>query len=178
MLFAMAGAMMLRTHYKAEAWPVAGAAAYMLDRQTSIVATFGKIEKNFLVSAPDAFHCWIQCNGYAIDFMAPVFPETLKAAGVSARIARNMFQRPIADSARFVPDLVDDRAFALLPDVGRTRAIFEYFEAHACAFDLVHICCEWYRPPPKRISETMDIADDLGRIERLRLGGPTVTGVW
>jgi hypothetical protein len=110
--------------------------------------------------------------------MAAVFPDTLKAAGMSAPTARKMFQRPIADLASFVRDLAHDRAFALLPDARRTQAISEFFEANACAADLVQICCEWYRRPPKRISEKMDIADNFGRVERLRLNGPTVTGVW
>ena len=87
--------------------------------------------------------------------MAPVFPDTLKAAGISPPIARKMFQRPIADSASFVQDLAHDGTFALLPDAHRTQAISEYFEANACAADLVQICCEWYGRPPKRISETM-----------------------
>jgi uncharacterized membrane protein (DUF485 family) len=53
-----------------DALPVAGAAAYMVDAKTSLVATFGKIEDDMLVATPDAFHCWVQYDGYAIDFMA------------------------------------------------------------------------------------------------------------
>jgi Protein of unknown function (DUF2026) len=178
MFFAATGAMILKAHYKIGSWPVGGAAAYMLDAKASLVATFGKIEHNMLVSAPDAFHCWVQCGGYAIDFMAPLFPDKLKAAGISAPISRKMFQRPLTDMASSFQDLAHEGAFALLPDARRTRAIPEYIEANACAADLAHICCHWYRPPPERISETLDIVDNIGQLEHLQLSGPRITGVW
>ncbi len=176
--FAVAGAIVLRKHYQLKALPVAGAAAYMVDSNSSFVATFGKIEDGMLVSSPEAFHCWVQCDGYAIDFMAPVFRENLQAAGFSSPIARRMFQRPLVEMAESSAELDCDGAFSLFPDSERTQAMIENFEAKASSGDLANICSHWYRRPPKRISETLDMANDLGKVERLTLHGPEVSGVW
>lgn len=176
--FAVAGAIILRQHYKLKALPVAGAAAFMVDSDTSLVATFGKIEDGMLVSSSEAFHCWVQCDGYAIDFMAPVFRENLQAAGNSSSIARKMFQRPLAEMAQSSSELDSNGAFSLFPSSERTEAMFKNFEAKASFGDLANVCSHWYRRPPKRISETLDMADDLGKVERLTLHGPEVSGVW
>lgn len=176
--FAVAGAIILRQHYKFKALPIAGAATYMVDSETSLVATFGKFEDDMLISTPDAFHCWIQCDGYAIDFMAPVFRENLQSAGISATIARKMFQRPLAQMASSSAELICDGAFSLFPDAERTQAMIENFETKATSGDLANVCSNWYRRPPKRMSETIDMANDLGKIERLNLHSPEVSGVW
>ena len=176
--FAVAGAIILRQHYQLKALPVAGAAAYMVDSNTSLVATFGKIEDGMLVSSAEAFHCWVQCDGYAIDFMAPIFRENLQAVGISSPVTRKMFQRPLVEMAESSAELDSDGAFSLFPNSERTQAIIENFEAKASSGDLANICSHWYRRPPKRISETFDLANNLGKPERLTLHGPEVSGVW
>lgn len=176
--FAIAGAIILRRHYKLKALPIAGAAAYMVDSDTSLLATFGIIEDGMLISSAEAFHCWVQCDGYAIDFMAPVFRENLQAAGNSSVIARKMFQRPLTEMAESSDELDSDGAFSLFPSSNRTQAMIENFEAKASSGDLADVCAQWYRRPPKRISETLDMANDLGKVERLTLHGPEVSGVW
>jgi len=176
--FAVAGAIILRQHYKCRALPVAGAAAYMVDADTSLVATFGKIEDDMLIATPDAFHCWIECDGYAFDFMAPVFRENLQAAGIPHAIARRMFQRPLAEMASLSAELTCEGAFSLFPDSERTQAMIESFDAKASSGDLANVCSHWYRRPPKRISETLNMANDLGKVIRLNLHGPEVSGVW
>lgn len=176
--FAVAGASILRKHYKFKALPVAGAAAYMVDTKTSLIATFGKIEADLLISTPDAFHCWIQCEGYAIDFMAPVFRENLRAAGTLSTIARKMFQRPLAEMATSFDELTHEGAFSLFPNSECTQAMIEDFEAKASSGDLANICSHWFRRPPKRIPDTLNMGNDLGKIEHLNLHGPEVCGVW
>lgn len=176
--FAVAGAIILRQHYQLKAIPVAGAAAYMVDSDTSLVATFGKIEHGMLVSSAEAFHCWVQCDGYVIDFMTPVFRENLQAAGISSPIARKMFQYPLAEMVESSVELDSDGAFSLFPSSERTQAMIENFEAKASFGDLANVCSHWYRRPPKRISETLDMSNDLGKVERLTLHGPEVSGVW
>lgn len=176
--FAVAGAILLRLHYKVKALPVAGAAAFMVDAKTSLVATFGKIEEDMLIATPEAFHCWVQCDGFAIDFMAPVFRENLQAAGISHATPRRMFQRPLAAMASTADELTSDGAFSLFPDQERTQAMIQNFEATASSGDLANVCTHWYRRPPKYIAETMDMANDLGKVIRLKLHGPEVAGVW
>lgn len=108
--FAIAGTLLLQRHYKLTALPVSGAAAYMVDADTSLVATFGKIEDDMLIATPEAFHCWVECDGYAIDFMAPVFRENLNAAGMRHATPRKMFQRPLSEMASSSAQLARDGA--------------------------------------------------------------------
>lgn len=176
--FAIAGAIVLRRHYKLSALPIAGAATYLVDVETAFVATFGKIEDDMLIATPEAFHCWIECNGYAIDFMAPVFRENLQAAGFPHAIPRKMFQRPLAEMASTSAALTHEGAFTLFPDRERTQAMIENFDRKAESGDLANICAHWYRRPPKRISETLDMASTGGAVTRLTLHAPEVSGVW
>ena len=150
----------------------------MVNSDTSLVATFGKIEGGMLVSSAEAFHCWVQCDGYAIDFMAPIFRENLQTAGISSPIARKMFQRPLVEMAVSFVSIDSDGAFSLFPSSDLTQAMIENFEAKASSADLANICSHWYRRPPKRISETFDMANDLGKVEHLTLHSPEVSGVW
>jgi hypothetical protein len=44
--------------------------------------------------------------------------------------------------------------------------------------DLMKVCLEWYRRPPKSLPSNIGMRDDLGNIFKLELHGPRVTGVW
>ncbi|MDD5177518.1 MAG: DUF2026 family protein [Sterolibacterium sp.] len=176
--FAIAGALILRRHYKLSALPVSGAAAYLVDYKTSLAATFGKIEDGMLVAGSDAFHCWIECDGFAIDFMAPVFRENMQAAGIPNTIARKMFQRPLSEAVSLLDDFTHEGVFSLVRDGERTQSMIENFDAKVSSGDLANVCSHWYRRPPKRIPETQGMADDRGGIEHLRLHGPEISGVW
>lgn len=153
-----------------KALPVAGAAAYLVDAKTSLVATFGIIEDDILLATPGACHCWVQRDGYAIDFIAPVFRENLLAAGISHATPRKMFQWPLAATE---DELTCDGTFSLFPDQERTRAMIQNFESTSSSGDLANACTHWYHRPPKRIAETMDMANNLGKVIRLRVSNKT-----
>jgi len=150
----------------------------LVDGESSLAATFGKLESDILVATPEAFHCWVECNGYAIDFMAPVFRENLQAAGIQHPTPRRMFQRPLAEMAPSSAELSKDGSFSLFPDRERTQAMIESFEQRLESSDLANICTHWYRRPPKRIPEVLDMGSNDGRITRLTLHGPEISGVW
>lgn len=176
----MAGAGILRKHYRLDAVAVSGAAAYVVNAEERFVATFGKVEADTLVAVPDAFHCWVQCSGYAIDFMSPVFPENLLSSGFAGAVPRRMFQRPLADisSISSMASDPEDGAFCLLPSQERTEAMVRNFSAKAANADLASICAYWYRRPPERIDEHLDMQNDLGAVARLALQGPQINGAW
>lgn len=176
--FAVAGAFLLQRHYGLNAIPVAGAAAYMVSEENSLVATFGKIEEDMLVSASDAFHCWVECDGYAIDFMAPVFRENLQSAGLLNTVPRRMLQRPLIQMVSTLSELTHEGSFSLARSIERTEQMHASFSAKHASSDLMNVCAHWYRRPPKRMSETLDMGNDLGEVVRLKLHGPEITGVW
>jgi hypothetical protein len=99
--FALIGAMILERKYKIKAIPMAGAAAFLFDAHSDPknLWLFGWFENQVLVSANDAFHCWIEADGVVIDFIAPLFVETFRAAGSPSIVPRRMFQKPQSEMA-------------------------------------------------------------------------------
>ena len=98
--FAMVGTEILRKYYKLNAVPLTGAAAFAVNAKESSVLTFGRFENDRLISASDAFHCWIECDGFAIDFMAPIFQESMQSSGHQNIVPRRMFQRRLEHMAQ------------------------------------------------------------------------------
>jgi len=49
-----------------------------------------------MVADSHAFHAWVEVEGHAIDFMAPLFTDAAQEEGL-ARVPRRMFQRPLAE---------------------------------------------------------------------------------
>lgn len=178
--FAIAGAQILREHYNLNAVPISGAAAYAVGVDNSLVATFGEIENNNFISTTDAFHCWIECEGYVIDFMSPVFQENLLFSGLKTAIPRRMFQRSRAAMSMFssFSEIFHEGAFCCIPSDERTVAMLKIFSDKPVNSDLANICRYWYRRPPKKIDHALDMRDDLGRVTHLKLHGPEIVGVW
>jgi hypothetical protein len=175
--FAIAGAEILREHYKRHATAVSGAALYVTSTQPLHALMFAKSIDEKIVSAPDAFHSWIECDGFAIDFMAPIFRENLQAQGYAGYVPRRMFQKPL-DEMTPPSEFSEEGQFFLSPDVERTQAMMTNFLARPVNSDLLDICLRWYRRPPRRIADQLAISNDLGEPVHLRLHGPDIAGSW
>ena len=178
--FSVAGAAILRQHYNLRAFPVAGGAVYSVNRNDALVATFGVIEKNQLKSSSKAFHSWIQCEDYALDFMAPIFQENMLSSGFNSKIARRMFQKKLTEMSPniFLDGFNQEGDFFLAPSEIRTKEIINNFNSKLANSDLANICIHWYRRPPKKIDKILKMQNDLGEITSLKLHSPEVTGVW
>src|SRR5438128_1410751 len=92
MFFSQAGAQIMRQHHGLNARAVAGGAVYRVEPETA--ATFGRVTQDNRLDEFDqaAFHCWVESDGVAIDFMAPVFRENLHGSGHESSAPRKMFQ--------------------------------------------------------------------------------------
>jgi Protein of unknown function (DUF2026) len=176
--FAMAGAALLRKYYKFDAVAVCGAAVYAVGSDDGVVATFGKVENNELTATADAFHCWVECKSYVIDFMSPIFQENLHEHGCLTTVPRRGFQKPLAAMSPTLPHNFHEGVFHLVGSRERTEAMIKTFGEEPASGDLVNLCLHWYRRPPRRIDSTFDIEDDLGNIALLKLHGPDVAGFW
>lgn len=179
--FAMTGAAILRKHYRLDAAAISGAAAYVVNSQDAIVATFGKVDGDTLTASPDAFHCWVECNGYVIDFMSPVFQENLRTySGCTSTIPRRMLQKPIAQmtSVSSLSSNPKEGAFCLVQSTERTESMKRSFSSKPSSGDFANICDYWYRRPPKNIDGYLDMRNDLGEVVRLALHGPEINGSW
>lgn len=178
MFFSVAGAAILREFYKKEAMQVAGAAFYLVNEQQRNVISFATVEEGQVQSSDTAFHAWVQCDGYVIDFMAPIFPETCAAGGHPFIAPRRMFQKKWVDMAPSHEHLGREGDFHLVPNSGLTINLRQSFLKKPAGADLVNICLHWYRRPPKSILPELQMQNDLGEITRIRLGNATVAGVW
>lgn len=176
--FAIIGAAILETKYKIEATPVAGAAAFAVDGKSGTVSTFGKILDDEFMSTEDGFHCWVQSRGVVIDFMAPLFRESLKTYGHDIAVPRRMFQKPLHEMAPSIHELRGKGAFFLQPNLELTQELFTSFSKRLTNTDLANVCLAWYERPPKSLPTNMGMQDDEGNSYFLRPKGPTLEGVW
>lgn len=176
--FALVGAAILNEHYKLNATPVAGAAQFTVNANDSLVTVFGQLENGELISKLEAFHCWVECDGYAIDFMAPIFHESMRSSGCQSRIPRRMFQKRLELMKPIHGEFPGEGAFFFLPNMSLTQAIITNFGNRNSNTDFGNICIEWFKRPPKRIPETLAIRNDLGEITTLKLQGPNIESAW
>lgn len=178
--FSFAGAALLREFYRKEAIEVAGAAFYLVDGEGSEknALSFAMLENEQVQSSSTAFHAWVQCDGYIVDFMAPIFPETCAAFGHPFIPPRRMFQRKLTNMALSHEHLDQEGDFYLTPNLELTTNMHKSFLQKPANLDLVNICLSWYRRPPKPIVSELQIQNDLGKTIRIKLENTSVSGTW
>jgi len=64
----------------------------------------------------NAFHCRIVCDNEIIDFMAPVFRESIQSAGVASNCPEKMFQKHIELMSQHYDSLNNSGDFYLKPN--------------------------------------------------------------
>ncbi|MBP0714337.1 DUF2026 family protein [Burkholderia sola] len=178
MFFSVAGARILREFYKKDAIPVAGAAFLLVDEERRNAMSFASLTNGLVQSTDTSFHAWVLCDGYAIDFMTPVFPETCKAEGHPFIAQRRIFQKRWADMAQSHEHLDCEGDYYFVPNPELTADLLESFFKKPAGGDLVNVCLHWYRKPPKSILPELQMQNDLGEVIRIKLQNCTVSGAW
>jgi hypothetical protein len=177
--FSVAGAHLVEQFYKKRCQPVAGAAFYKLDDEAGTVLSFADQDKNHDdLSSGKGFHCWVMCDDYIVDFMAPLFRESLQAIGLTGNCSRRMFQKPrssMVDSPLLLRKPGDSY---LLPNVDRTRQILKEFFSTSGNQDLLNMCAHWYKRPPKDMPRQLSMTDNEGAIIQMKLSDLTLVGAW
>lgn len=131
------GAYILNHHYGLNAKAYSGFAAYHLGVEQ--ILGFGTIVDGELVSSEDAFHTWIEVDGWLIDFMAPEFPIVMSNFGVQTPIPRKMMQREIAQMTYNPDEMIAAGDFMVFPDVKVSNAIINHIESKSAVVDLIDI---------------------------------------
>lgn len=176
--FSLAGAAILRIHYKKEAHALAGAMCLMSDMRDSSVMCFAKIENNEVHSSVDAFHAMVACDGYLIDFMTPIFPETAASSNHAFLPPAKSFQRKIETMKPSPADLVRDGDFFFDPNMELTDSLLRKVVENQFLTDVVQGCSDWYRKPPKTIPSVLTIRNEKGQVSHVRLKDASVIGAW
>jgi hypothetical protein len=176
LFFSIAGAYLLdRSHAFKGARPVAGIAGYNLRTPTNLSIIFGAVENGEWSSDENNFHCWIEVDGWIIDFTAPLFDDMAPSERKGAPVPRLMFQKPaVAD----VENMETPGAYMHVPNSQLTAALMAYFVQKPAHSDLIDICKQWYERPPKKMASSIGISDQHGTVKEVRLSRLRVEGAW
>lgn len=175
--FGFIGAAILRMHYKLPAEPVVGMAAYCLnDRNDILVFADEENPENPLTSSN--FHCWVQVNGWFIDFSSPLFSEMLAATGSTQKCGRKMLQKRLVEAARSPAELHAAGQFYCLPIQTQTREASEGFMAVPLTTDIERVCTEWFSRPPKKEVKMIQVRHPGNIAIPTFLSPLRINGVW
>lgn len=84
--------MILRQHYRLTATLSAGCLAIMIDEANANIVVYGRHEADVFVNDEKAFHAWVQCDGWLIDFMALIMGTSLREDGGNWEVPRYMLK--------------------------------------------------------------------------------------
>jgi Protein of unknown function (DUF2026) len=173
--FATVGMMILRKHYHIPATISVGCMAIMVDEQKANVVVYGREEDGIFVNDKDAFHAWVECDGWLIDFMAPIMGVAMREDGRDWHVPRRMLQKRLTDGEASISDIQHVSEFY----VGHDRLLAEsLIDSQSDQFgDLMNVCLTWFLRPPKRL-KTIALADSHGLTKTLVARAPSINGVW
>lgn len=174
LLFATAGTLLLRDTYRLPATLSAGCMAMMINEPSADVAVYGRLD-DVGQSDSNAFHAWVECDGWLIDFMAPIMGVAMREDGYTRPVPRQMLQKRLADGKSSVGEIQHAGEFYLQHDRALTESLLD--RQPIGVSDLIEVCKTWHRRPPKPLKELM-MGDSHGQPKRLVACAPSITGVW
>lgn len=174
--FAITGAFILKEHYKIPARPVAGAFLLCVDPTPSVLS-FAKNEDGMVTSDLDGFHVWVQTETHVIDFMAPIFDESLKGKGFPRSVPRKMFQRPLSAEVEAIDDLRAPGDYFTLPNIELTNDRVQTFMDRPSHMDLLEAANRWFKKYPKKLDD-LSLMNELGEVAKLTLRAPSIAEAW
>lgn len=172
--FSFMGAEILRKHYKIDAM-VNGGAAVIHTGNSKKQTAFGRIKDGYFLSDRDAFHIWIEADGWMIDFMAPNFPSLPEADN---SMPSYMLQKQLKNVVVNFDGLIEQGDVYLQPNHDLLKELGNYFLSHAMNKDLMNVVCKWYRRPPKKMQKTFELLDQNGVKNKVNYLGKSVVGAW
>ena len=178
LFFGVIGAAILRQHHGLSAMPVVGAAGYNVSHEANTVLCFADTALDGLKSSASAFHCWIETDGWAIDFQAPLFHEMCQANGLPINISRKGMQRPLNGSVKSVDELNQLDAYWYERNLSLEFQTLAAFSERPVYVDLMNICLDWYKPAPHQISAVIGIQNGRGETNGVKLSPIKLSGAW
>lgn len=172
MYFSTFGAFILEHHYKVKAKPKGGLAAYNLGGVKLLFADHR--EDGHVTGAGENFHCWVEAEGWAIDFMAPAFTQAAAELSVPAR----MFQKPLSSMATSINDLTQSGDFFYKSEPEAMAARFADWRKHGMIGDLASIAAGWFRKSPRQMQSEISVSDSNGKSRTIPLLGHALNGAW
>ena len=173
--FASVGTMILRDHYGLPATISAGCLAIMVDERKANVVVYGREEGGVFVNDRNAFHAWVECSGWLIDFMAPIMGIALREDGRDWHVPRRMLQKRLADGATSLDAVQHLGEFFVCHDYNLAESLLD---SQSVQFgDALNACRAWFRRPPKPL-HSIALADTHGPTRKLIAKAPSIEGIW
>lgn len=141
--FAATGATILREHYNVPATISVGCMALRVDELQPNVVIYGRNENGYFQSDENAFHSWVECNGWLIDFMAPILNIALQKAGTNWSVPSRMLQKNLADSKNSVGEIQRTGDFFVGHNTELANLVLDSQSARF--FQLMEVCVGNYR---------------------------------
>ena len=179
LFFNIAGAFILsNNHGHMNARPIAGLAGYNLRTRNGLSLVLGKVEQGKVTVSSDEFHCWVELDDWIIDFSAPLFNSMVDPQRAEERIPPKMFQRLSSDRVLSLNELNTPGAYLHIPSQEVTTELMLHFSELQANADLVKICADWHRCPPKRMQESIGVANQHGQVNDVHLSKIYLEGAW
>lgn len=176
MFFSAAGALVLNKHYKIPARAIAGAFLLCTDPTPSVIS-IAKNEDGMVTSDRDGFHMWVQTETHVIDFMAPIFNESIEGKGYPSSVPRKMFQRPLSVESESIGELHAPGDYFTMPNIELTNELVDLLFDRAVNVDLLNAVDRWFKKHPKKVDD-LSLLNDLGEVHKLTLSAPPISGAW
>lgn len=176
LFFATAGVTILRKHYNLPATFSVGTLALMVDEKQANVVVYGRQEDGEWVHDSNGFHAWVECNGWLVDFMAPIMRLALKEDGVGFDVPRYMLQKPLVDRKDDPREIQHVGEFYCHSDKALAESLIDSQQMEF--MDLLHVCETWFRKPPKALPPIALGGTDVQTPQPLVLRAPSIDGVW
>ena len=168
-LFSFFGAQILKNHYDLNALPKAGVAAYQLGDDDGA---------KIVVDEAALFHCWVEVDGWLIDFMAPSFSTFKTTTQSGLKVGSKMMQKPVSSMSESINELTQAGDFYLAPQNAVLMDKYSEIKSTPVFGDLADVCSHWYNKPPQAILDNMVIEDQEGALTSIPLQGELVVGRW
>ncbi len=172
--FSAFGARILSDHFGMNVQVKSGIAAYHLGNDENILL-FGQPDEKGDLSAEHAFHCWVEVDGWAVDFMSPSF-SLYERHG--AKYPPKMFQKPLDQMSESPLSLMNAGEFYLQSTPEYTQQHMRILGSSQAYDDLASLCSTWFEKHPKRMQKDMTIANAAGEQTTTRLTGKPILSAW
>lgn len=147
----------------------------MVNEQRANVVLYGRVESGALVNDEKAFHAWVECDGWLIDFMAPIMGVAFREDGINWSIPRRMLQKNLIDGRISLGEIRHEGDLFASHDRALTVPLID---GQGVQFlDLMNTCMTWYRKAPKPI-KAVSLADSHGPTKKLTLRAPSIDVGW